>query len=283
VSYSFYPGCSWHSTGLEFGMSGEATFEHLGLELKEIPGWNCCGASSAHALGHTLAHALPARNLALAQKEGRDLVIPCAACYNRVKAADHAMRNDPKARSEIEAAAGFTYTGEIAIRPMLGVLYEDYGPEKLAAQVKRPLKGLKVVPYYGCLLVRPPEVAQFDDPDNPQVMGALLRAVGAEVMPWSHATDCCGAGLSLSRSDVVYRLVSRLAERAREAGADALVAGCPLCQVNIEMRQSGKLKMPSFYFTELIGLALDLPEASKWWGKHLISPRPLLRSVGLAA
>jgi heterodisulfide reductase subunit B len=126
-------------------------------------------------------------------------------------------------------------------------------------------------------------VAQFDDPDNPQVMASLLRAVGAEVMPWSHATDCCGAGLSLSRSDIVYGLVSRLAERAREAGADALVTGCPLCQVNIEMRQSNKPKVPSFYFSELLGLAFDLPEAQKWWGKHLIDPRPLLRTVGLSS
>jgi heterodisulfide reductase subunit B len=283
VSYSFYPGCSWHSTGLEYGLSTEATFEHLGLELKEIPNWNCCGASSAHALGHTLAYALPARNLALAQQSEDDLVIPCAACYSRLRGADYALRNDPQARAEIEAAVGFTYTGKVAIRPVLAVLHEDVGPERLAAQVKRPLTGLKLVPYYGCLLVRPPEVAQFDDPDNPQVMAELLRAVGAEVMPWSHATDCCGAGLSLSRSDVVYGLVSRLAERAREAGADALVTACPLCQVNIEMRQSNKPKIPSFYFSELLGLAFDLPEAQKWWGKHLIDPRPLLRSVGLSS
>ncbi len=118
-------------------------------------------------------------------------------------------------------------------------------------------------------------------------MAKILRAAGAEVLDWSHATDCCGAGLSLSRSDVVQNLVSRLADRAREAGAEALVTGCPLCQVNLEMRQSGNgqtqpKKMPAFYITELVGLALGIPEAEKWWSKHLIDPRPVLRSVGLA-
>jgi heterodisulfide reductase subunit B len=281
VEYSYYPGCSAHSTGLEFGLSTEATFEHLGLSLHELPNWNCCGASSAHALNHTLALALPARNLALAQQAGRDLVIPCAACFSRMKGTDHTLRNQPGARAEVEAVVDFTYTGDVAIRPLLAVLAEDVGLETIRARVRRPLAGLKVVPYYGCLLVRPPEVTQFDDPDHPQVLPSLLGAIGAEVRPWSHATDCCGAGLSLSRSDVVYHLVGRLAERAREAGADALVSACPLCQMNLEMRQRGKDRLPAFYFTELLGLAFGLPQTEKWWPKHLIDPRPLLRSLEL--
>jgi heterodisulfide reductase subunit B len=257
------------------------------MELTELPDWNCCGASSAHALSHTLALALPARNLALAQEAGRDLVTPCAACFNRMKSADYAMRNDHAVREKLEELLDFSYTGEVNVRPVMAVLFEDFGTDKIAAQIKRPLKGLKVVPYYGCLLVRPPQVVQFDDPDNPQVMAKILRAAGAEVLDWSNATDCCGAGLSLSRSDVVQSLVGKLAERAREAGADALVTGCPLCQVNLEMRQSGNghtesSRMPAFFITELVGLALGIPEAGKWWGKHLIDPRPVLRSVGLA-
>jgi heterodisulfide reductase subunit B len=283
VRYSYYPGCSAHSTGLEYSLSTEATLTHLGVELDEIQGWNCCGASSAHALSHRLALTLPARNLALAQQAGGDLVIPCAACYSRMKGAEYALRSDPQARAEIQADVGFEYTGQVRIRPLLAILYEDFGPARVAAETRRPLTGLKVVPYYGCLLVRPPRVAEFDNPDDPQVMSALMRAAGAEVMPWSHATDCCGAGLSLPRSDVVYRLVGRLAERAREAGADALVTACPLCQVNLEMRQSSAPRLPAFYFTELIGLAFDLPEAKRWWPKHLIDPRPLLRAHHLAA
>lgn len=280
-SYSFYPGCSLHSTGLEYGLSTQAVFKHLGLGLVEVENWNCCGASSAHALNHTLALALPSRNLALAQTAGRDLVIPCAACFNRVKGADYALRNDPEMRAELEDLVGFHYTGNLAIRPLMAVLYEDYELSSISLQVKKPLTGLSVVTYYGCLLVRPPDIVQFDDPDNPHIMADLLRAVGAEVRPWSYATECCGGSLSLSRSDVVKGLVTRLAERAREAGSQAMVTACPLCQVNLEMRQDGQEKMPVFYFTELLGLAFGLPEVDKWWGKHLIDPRPVLRQAGL--
>lgn len=279
MSYSYYPGCSLHSTGLEYGLSTQAVFHHLGLELNELEDWNCCGASSAHILDPKLALALPARTLALAQPFGRDLVTPCAACYNRLKGADHAMRADPGIRAELETLVGFKYTGTLAVRPLLAVLYEDVGLQRLAAEVRHPLDGLRVVTYYGCLLVRPPQIAQFDDPDDPQVMAKLLHAVGAEVMPWSHATDCCGGSLSLGRSDVVQHLAGRLAERAFEAGADAIVTACPLCQVNLEMRQTATLKIPTFYFTELLGLAFGLPEASKWWGKHLIDPRAVLAKV----
>lgn len=281
MDYAYYPGCSLHSTGLEYGLSTRAVFEELDIGLIELQGWNCCGASSAHALSHSLSLALPARNLALAQVTGRDLVAPCAACFNRMKSADYTLRNDLNARTEIEAIVGFQYTGEISVRPVLAVLCEDYGVQAIAARVKRPLHGLKVVPYYGCLLVRPPQVTGFDDPEHPHVMAELLEAVGAQVMPWSHATDCCGAGLSLSRSDVVQNLVGRLAERAREAGAEALVTSCPLCQVNLEMRQTSEPKMPAFYITELLGLALGLTQADKWWSKHLIDPRPLVQSMGL--
>jgi heterodisulfide reductase subunit B len=185
-------------------------------------------------------------------------------------------------RTELESLVGFKYTGEVNIRPVMAVLYSDYGLERLATEVQRPLEGLKVVTYYGCLLVRPPEMVQFDDPDNPQVMAKILQAIGAEVMDWSHATDCCGAGLSLSRADIVQKSVGRLVSRAREAGAQALVTACPLCQVNLEMRQTAEPKMPAFYITELVGLALGIPAAGKWWRKHLIDPRPVLQTAELA-
>lgn len=281
-SYAYYPGCSLHSTGLEYGLSAKAVFAHLGLGLEELPGWNCCGASSAHALDHQMALALPARVIGLAQEHGGNLVTPCAACFNRLKGADHTLRHNEQVRAQIESIVDFHFTGEVKIRPLLAVLYQDYGTTRIAGQVHRPLAGLKVVTYYGCLLVRPPEVTQFDNPDDPQIMGELLKAVGAQVMPWSNATDCCGAGLSLSRTDIVQNLVGRLVMHAREAGADAIVTACPLCQVNLEMRQTDQVKMPAFYFTELLGLAFGLTEANKWWPKHLIDPRPVLHSAALA-
>ena len=279
MSYSYYPGCSLHSTGLEYGLSTRAVFHHLGLELRKLPGWNCCGASSAHTLDPTVALALPARTLALAQGKQADLVTPCAACFSRLKGVDYVLRNDLELRLKIERLVGFTYTASVAIRPLLAVLYEDYGLDKIASQVRQPLRGLKVVTYYGCLLVRPAHIAQFDDPDDPHVMAGLLGAVGADVAPWSYATDCCGGSLSLSRSDVVQHLVQKLVDRAREAGAEAIVTACPLCQVNLEMRQTLSPKMPAFYFTELLGLAFGLPEAKQWWRKHLIDPRPLLQKA----
>jgi len=281
VEYSYYPGCSAHSTGLELGLSTEAIFRHLDLKLTELTDWNCCGATSAHSLSHTLSLALPARNLGIAQEAGHDLVVPCAACYNRLRSADYAMRRDEEVRAEIEAAANMTFTGTVAVRPLLAVVAEDLGLPKLRENVVRPLAGLKLVSYYGCLLVRPPAVVQFDNPDDPQVMPSIARTLGAEVLPWSHATDCCGGGVSLTRADIVENLVGKLADRAREAGAQAFVTACPLCQTNLEMRQRGKNKLPSFYFTELMGLAFGLPDVEKWWTKHLIDPRPLLRSLGL--
>ena len=281
-TYTYYPGCSLHSTGIEYGLSTQAVFKHLEMELDELPDWNCCGASSAHALNHTLALALPARNLALAQEMGHDLVTPCAACFNRMKGVDYVLRNDPKVREEIETLVGFHYSGELSIRPIMEILYDDFGLEQLARQVKQPLTGLKVVSYYGCLLVRPPHVVEFDDPDNPQVMTGILRAIGAEVMDWSYSTDCCGAGLSLSRADIVEKNVSRLAAHALEAGAAAMVTACPLCQVNLEMRQTSPQKMPAFYITELVGMALGIADTDKWWRKHLIDPRLVLDQAGLS-
>jgi len=280
--YAYYPGCSLHSTGLEYGQSTRDVFRALEFELTELEGWNCCGASSAHTLDHRLAFALPARTLALAQTMRRDLVTPCAACFNRLKQADHALRTEPELRAEIESVVGFQFSGEVVIRPVLAVLFEDVPASRLAELVKYPLNGLRVVSYYGCLLVRPPQVTQFDDPDNPQVMTRLLRSIGTEVMDWSHTTDCCGAGLSLGRPDVVQGLVGRLVERAREAGAQALVTACPLCQMNLEMRQPGADKMPAIYFTELLGLAFGLPTAKQWWPKHLIDPRPVLHRAGVS-
>jgi len=282
VAYAYYPGCSLHSTAAEYDASVQAVFAALEVALHELEDWTCCGASSAHVVNHTLALALPARNLALAQPAGRDLVMPCAACFNRHKTAAHTLREDPVEREKIEAAVGFTFTDSVAVRPLLDVVVNEIGLERVAARVRRPLTGLKVVDYYGCLLLRPPEITQFDDTEHPALMGKLLRTLGAEVQAWSDATECCGGGLALTRPKVAAGLVSRLAERAREAGAEAMVTSCPLCQVNLEMRQNGgKPPLPIFYFTELMGLAFGLPEATSWWKKHLIDPRNVVKGFGI--
>jgi len=289
MDFSYYPGCSLHATAVEYHSSVRAVFAALGVGLHELEDWNCCGASSAHSLNRALSLALPARNLAIAQAAGRDVVMPCAACFNRHKTADQELRISERRRAFIEDSVGFRFTGAVAVRPLLDVIGNVIGREQLEARVTRSLTGLRVVGYYGCLLVRPPEVVQFENPENPTLMSEVLDTLGADVRPWSYATDCCGGGLTLTKSDVAARLVNRLIERAREAGAEAIVTSCPLCQLNLEMRQTmadsagpkdNRKNMPTFYFTELMGLAFGLDEAKSWWGKHLIDPTPLLGSVG---
>ncbi len=280
MEFSYYPGCSLHATATEYDASTRAVFEALGAALVELEDWVCCGASSAHSASANLAVSLPAVNIALAQEAGKgDLVAPCAACFNRIKAADYALRNDPERRKEIEDAVEFTYTGDVHVRHPLDVVANNL--DSVAAQVKRPLTGLKVVSYYGCLLVRPPKLMEFDNPENPVLMNRILQTLGAEVKNWSYAVDCCGGSASLPRVDIATKLVTDLAVHAREAGAEAIVTACPMCQMNLEMRQSNQPQVPIFYFTELMGLAFGLPGVGSWLGKHLIEPAAALRAVGL--
>lgn len=282
MQYSYYPGCSLEATAIEYNLSTRAVAAALGVELVELPGWTCCGSSSAHAVHKDLALGLAAHNIALAQEHGRDLVVPCAACYARLCRADYLMRHDPQERAQGEKMVGFTYTGEIQVYSFLEVVKNHIGTEKIARAVQRPLTGLKVACYYGCLLVRPPEVRPFDRAEDPVSLDEVVAALGAEPVSWSYKTTCCGAGLSLTRPAVVKRMVGRLLAAAREAGAEALVTACPLCQNNLEMRRPAGESLPVFYFTELIGLALGLGEARAWLKKHLVDPLNLLQKLSLA-
>ena len=292
--YAFYPGCTLHSTGVEFGVSSELVCDALGVEMVEIPDWNCCGASSAHSMDHTLFLALPARNLAQAQTTGLDsLAIPCAACFSRIAAADLALRTDDAFRANIEAVLDFEYQAQVRPRNLLDIFANDFSPQALKAPLTRPLEGLKVVSYYGCLLIRPPEYTQrWDDPEHPQTMDYVLQRMGAQPLPWSYGIDCCGGSLTLNRSDVVVHLVDKLAQAAHEAGAEAMVTACPMCMANVDGRQlyrggpplprppkPGYQPLPIFYFTELMALAYGL-SLNKVLGKHLVNPKPLLGRLG---
>ncbi|MCG8401831.1 MAG: CoB--CoM heterodisulfide reductase iron-sulfur subunit B family protein [Firmicutes bacterium] len=282
MKLSYYPGCSLESTAKEYDISTRSVCEALGVKLVELKDWVCCGATSAHSTNHTLSVTLPARNIALAQEHGKDLAVPCSACYNILKKADYAMRNDGAMRSQTEKTVGFDYDGSISILSLLEAIVTGVGAEAIAGKVKKPLTGLDVVCYYGCLLVRPPDITQFDNSENPTSLDNIISSLGARSIPWSYKTDCCGASLSLTSPDIVNKMVGRLLDAAREAGASAIVTACPLCQSNLEMRRAKKdAVLPSFYFTELIGLALDLPGTDKWLKLHLIDPQPLLRSLSL--
>ena len=276
MQVSYYPGCSLHGTASEYDASTKAVSRLLGVELLELADWNCCGASSAHSTNESLAYELSARNLAIAKREGKDVVIPCAACYSRLKAADSQDRKDQEGRK-----------GEIEVLSLLEFLASRDRMEKIKQLRKRSLAGLKVVCYYGCLLVRPPRVTHSVNYENPQQMDRLMAALGAEAIPWSYKTDCCGASLALTRTDIVRRLTRKILDGAQRAGADAVVVACPLCQANLDTRQeeisreSGQeYALPILYFTELIGLALDHGDTGKWWKKHFVDPRKLFATKG---
>lgn len=253
----------------------------MGVELLELDDWSCCGASSAHSLNHELSQALPGRNVALAQKDELDIVIPCPACYQNCMSADRRFREDADWRREMEELLGFSYNGKGRPRHVLEVLSNDLEVEAVRAKVVKPLEGLKVASYYGCVLVRPPAVTGWDDPEHPTTMDRLMEAVGAETVDWSYKVDCCGASMTLSISDVVVKLANKIVDGAVEAGADCIASACGICQINLDTRQTARKKMPILYFTELMALAMDVPAVDKWFGKHTVDPRPLFRERGL--
>lgn len=282
--YAFYPGCTLHSTGVEYGRSAAAICESLNVELVEINDWNCCGASSAHSLDAELAAALPARNILLAQETGLDIAIPCAACYGRLASASRRLLDDEAFRQRMEEVTGIEFRQRARPRSLLEVILLDIPPEEVMRHIAHPLTGLRPVSYYGCLLLRPPETAgQWDHTEHPTRLNQLLDRLGAAAQDWSYGTDCCGASMTLNRSTLVIDLVGRLVRGATEAGANCIVTACPLCQANLDGRQPGSNaeRLPVFYFTELIGIAIGISDVRRVLPKHATDPRPLLRQMGL--
>lgn len=278
LKYAYYPGCSLESTAREYDQSVRRISQALAIDLEELTDWNCCGASSGHRTDFYLSHALAGRNLAIAEKRGLDIATACPACFLRLKTTRHEMRVSQILKERLEELIGLPLDGERNIRHILDIVVKEVGLAEVKDKVKKRLEGLKLVAYYGCYLVRPPQIVDFDDPENPTSMDGLLDALGADVLDWGGKVDCCGAELSLTRREIAERLVGEIASAADEAGAEALVTACPLCQSNLEMRQGDDKKLPVFYFSELLGLALQIPEAPAWFKKHLVSPFALLRS-----
>jgi len=282
LKVSYYPGCSLHSTGLEYEESTQEVCQILDIELNELTDWNCCGAGSAHSTDEVLAIELPVRNLVTAEKAGLDLVVPCAACFQRFKVAEKHIREGK------EPVIETSYQGKVPVKHLLDFLFEEENLRVIKEKVKKPLSGLKAVCYYGCLITRPPKVTDAVNHENPQAMDELLTLLGAETYPWSYKTDCCGGSLVLSRTDIIVELSGKLLQMAEESGANCMVTACPLCQANLDTRQAeisknlGKeVHFPIFYFTELLGLALGSEEADQWFGRHIVDPSDLLKSQDL--
>jgi heterodisulfide reductase subunit B len=274
VKIGYYPGCSLESTAREYDLSFRAVAAKVGIELIEIPDWNCCGASAAHAVDPFLALALPARNLMIAEALELDITAPCAACFLRLMEAKKRMGEDVSLRQEIEDVLGRQYRGSTNVYHPLTVFSQPEVKKEIRRAVVNKLKGLRVVCYYGCYLVRPPATTHLDDPENPILMDELIGMTGAEVLDWSWKVDCCGGGHALLRPELVEPLVNEIVEGAHKAGAQGIVTACPLCQSNLETRQKGPSALPIFYFTELLGLAMGLnKEAEGWWKRHLITPK----------
>lgn len=278
-----YPGCSLDGLAREYRESLEAVSRTLGLELKELPDWICCGASSAHAMNDKLAIALAARNLAIAEKRGRDLVVPCAACYQRLKVAEKYLLRG----GEVEGYEG-KYDGKFQIKDMAVYFWENLGENTIKEKVKKPLLGLNAVCYYGCLVTRPPGVTGIKDYENPQAMDKLAKTLGVNVKNWSFKTECCGGNLMLTRPQIALKMTRRLLDMAGEAGAECIILACPLCQSNLDIRQTEisrqtgqRYAVPIYYFTELMGLAYGDPSVEKWLGRHLTEAKSLLKHKGL--
>jgi heterodisulfide reductase subunit B len=262
----FYPGCSMKGSAREYSESLLAVAAALGRELPEIPDWNCCGSTAAHNLDRDLALALPARILAAAEKDGMgEVLVPCAACYSRLSVTRHELLEDDKLRLKISGLIEADYLGSAKV---LNIIEWLATVPDLENRVKKPFQH-KVVCYYGCLMVRPAGIVNFDRPEEPQSMDRLMKRIGAEPLDWAFKTECCGAGFSVSRTDLVARLSGLILEDAVARGAEAIIVACPMCHLNLDLRRPNiekhagkKYNIPVVYITQALGLALGI-EAKK--------------------
>ncbi|HDP70557.1 MAG TPA: heterodisulfide reductase subunit B [Actinobacteria bacterium] len=289
MKYGLYPGCSYEGTAREFGESVDAVCNILDLDVEELKDWICCGASSAHNTSHLLATALPLYTLVSARKAGfKKLLAPCIACAWRLKTAIKEIKEDEKLRLKAEGVVGRKFEGGTEVFNIVEFFTEEVGLKKIEKAVKKPLKGLKVVCYYGCMLTRPPKVADFDVPEDPQSVDNIMRVLGAESLDWPYKTECCGVSFALSRTDVVIKLCHDLLEEIKKLGVDMIVVACSLCQTNLDMRQkeiekkyNTKYGIPIVYFTQLMGLALGAGSEDIGLRRLIVDPSPILKKKGI--
>ncbi|MBN2290423.1 MAG: CoB--CoM heterodisulfide reductase iron-sulfur subunit B family protein [Candidatus Glassbacteria bacterium] len=283
-TYTYYPGCSQSATNKAYDISCRNVARVLGIELLELDDWNCCGATAYTAIREHRSFVLSARNLALAEKQGRDLVTACAGCYLSLHKANKYFGEDPKLRGNIRRAlqaGGEDYNGGIKVRHILDVLVNDLGEEVISQHVVRKFEGLKVAPYYGCQITRP--FGDIDDPEFPDVMGRMMRWVGAVPVDFAMMTKCCGGMLMITQPEVGQELVGEILRQAKLSGADCISTACPLCQINLEAYQrkvsrqlAADCSIPVLYFTQLLGLALGLEPEQVALGDNLTPAEAIL-------
>lgn len=287
LRFAYYPGCSGQGTSIEYDQSTRAICKALGIELVDIPDWSCCGSTPAHTVDHVLSGALSARNILQAEsmEDVRGIITPCPSCLTNLKTASHRMR-DAAFKAKVDSLLDKPCRNDLPIMSVLQVIYQELGPEAVKDRVTNPLTGLKVAPYYGCIMNRPPEIMDFDDCENPIAMDRLMEAVGAEVMPFPLKVECCGASYGIAKNKVVTKLSGKLLDMAVDCGAKSMVTACPLCQMNLDMRQDqinrangSRHKIPIFYYTQLIGMALGMNGSNLLLNKLYVNPANVIREM----
>lgn len=285
--YAYFSGCSLEGTAKEYDESLRVVMKALGVGLVEPDDWSCCGSTPAHTVNHVFAAALAARNLGLVEKMNKDvLTTPCPSCLMAFKKAQHGMAGSEEFRNEVNGLLDEPYNCTVNAKSSLQVIYEDIGLDVIASKVTHIMPDLKVAPYYGCILNRPPEIAQFDDPENPVSMDKVLAAAGIEVRDFAFKLECCGAAFGVPKRDMVNRLTGKVLEMAIDAGANCIAVACPLCQQNLDLRQDqvnratgSSFNIPVIYFTQLMGLAFGYSPKELGMDKIVVSADKLIRRI----
>jgi heterodisulfide reductase subunit B len=286
----YFPGCSLSTKAQGFDVAGRAAAQALGFELAELPDWNCCGATFPLTIDNELALVGPARILLQAQREGTRLVALCSICYNVLKRTAVYLQEHEEKRERINLFVEEEYEGQVQVLHLLEILRDIVGFEALRERVQKPLAGLRVAPYYGCLLLRPQNEIGLDDPDQPTILHDLLGSLGCEVVDFPLQAECCGSYLTVSAVDAAEELAYQILRSAQRGGAEMVVTSCPLCQFNLDYRQAemdqkppGFVPLPVLYFTQLLGIAFGLDSTGYGFEDHYADPRPLLERKGLDA
>jgi heterodisulfide reductase subunit B2 len=287
MSYAYYPGCSLECNAAAYDHSVRAVANLLGIKLQEIDDWNCCGATEYFSQNELTACAVVARNLALVDPKIDQLVAPCAACYLNLKKTDRLMSEHPEIGAQVNeclAAGGLSYKpGRVRVRHMLDVVVDDIGEKAVCEKVIRPLKGLKVAPYYGCQVVRP--IAEGDCTEYPMKLDRLLGWLGAEVVDYPAKAQCCGGHMTQISEPQAFELIRRLLQCAADHKADLIACMCPMCQLNLDGYQDrvngffgADFRLPIIYFTQLMGVAFGLESKKLDFGKELVTAMPVLKA-----
>jgi heterodisulfide reductase subunit B len=285
MQVAYFPGCTLNTTGKGFDNAVRASTRAVGLELVELPEWNCCGATYPLIIDNMLELAAPAHVLVAAGDNGDMVTTACTTCYNVLKRTNHFIREHEEERERINAFIEAEYQGEVEVKDILQLLRDEIGFDAVQAKVKRPLKGLRVASYYGCMVLRPPSEVAYDDPDHPQALDDLMAALGATPVDFPLKNECCGAYLAVKDPSVTREMVYAILRSAQAAGAEAVATNCPLCQFNLDKQQSaaeaGYQPIPIYYFSQLMGIALGLDATDYGWERHYVNAHSLLSELGL--